>query len=255
MIGLIIFFMSENFFINKNERLDNLNFSNYKIIQDPQKFCFGLDSVLLANFVHAKKNDTIIDFGCGNGVICILLAAKLNVKKIVGLEIQNECVDLARRNILLNNLQDKIEIIHADIKNIGQNYKNKFDVVVTNPPYLNSGIINKNMAKAIARHEILCNLTDVISNAATILKNGGKFFMVNRPQRLTDIFYFMRKFNLEPKTLQIVHSFINLPSQLVLIEGIKSSKSMLKILPPLIIYDDDKNYTRQLKEIYGMQTK
>ncbi len=250
MIGLIIFFMSENFFINKNERLDNLNFSNYKIIQDPQKFCFGLDSVLLANFVRAKKNDTIIDLGCGNGVICILLAAKLNVKKIIGLEIQNECVDLARRNLLLNNLQDKIEIIHGDVKNIGQNYKNKFDVVVTNPPYLNSGAINKNMAKAIARHEILCNITDVISNAATVLKNGGKFFMVHRPQRLTDIFYFMRKFNLEPKTLQIVHSFINLPSQLILIEGVKNSKSMLKILPPLIIYDDNKNYTRQLKEIY-----
>jgi Predicted O-methyltransferase len=243
--------MDKKIFLGENERIDDLNFDGYKIIQNSQKFCFGVDSVLLCNFARIKKNDYVIDFGCGSGVICILLATKTSLKKIVGLEIQKDMVDLARKNVLINSLESKIEIVHGDIKNICVGNE-KFDVVVTNPPYMSGGIINKNQSKAIARHEIFCNLEDVIYSASKILKNSGRFFMIHRSQRLADIFYLMRKHNLEPKILQMVHSFINCPAQMVLIEGIKNSKSMLKVMPPLIIYDENGNYTNQINKIYGV---
>ena len=240
-------------FLGENERIDDLNFEGYKIIQNPQKFCFGMDSVLLCDFARIKRNDYVIDFGCGNGVICILLAAKTSLKKIIGLEIQKDIVDLARKNVLLNALDAKIEIVHGDIKNVYEKLGTEiFDVVITNPPYMNSGLINKNKSKAIARHEILCNLEDVICNAAKILKNNGKFFMIHRAQRLTDIFYLMRSYKLEPKTLRMVYSFINSQAQMVLIEGVKNSASMIKVLSPLIIYDDIGKYTSQINEIYGV---
>jgi len=240
-------------FLRENERLDDLNFDGYKIIQNPHKFCFGMDSVLLSDFVRTKKNDFVIDFGCGNGVICILLAAKKLSKKIIGIDIQEDVADLARRNVLMNKLENKIEIMYADIKNIFNMLgKEKFDVVVTNPPYMQNGIINQNKALAIARHEICCNLEDVINSAAKILKNNGRFFMVHRCQRLTDIICLLREYNLEPKTLRMVHSFLDSPPQMILIEAIKNASSMLKVLPPLIIYDQNGNYTSQINDIYGV---
>ncbi len=240
-------------FLRENERVDDLNFDGYKIIQNPHKFCFGMDSVLLCDFVRTKKNDLVIDFGCGNGVICILLAAKKLSKKIIGVEIQEDVADLARRNVLMNKLENKIEIMHADIKNIFEMLgKEKFDVVVTNPPYMRDGIVNQNKSLAIARHEICCNLEDVINSASKILKNNGRFFMVHRCQRLTDIICLLRGYNLEPKTLRMVHSFLDSPPQMILIEAIKNAGSMLKVLPPLIIYDQNGKYTRQINDIYGV---
>ena len=236
--------INKNKLINGNEKLDDLNLNGYKIIQDPNKFCFGMDSVLLCDFCidKIKTSDLVIDLGCGNGIICILLAAKKNINKIIGLEIQKECVDLAKRNILFNDLKDKIKIIHGDIKKISRFrfLKNKFDIVITNPPYLaykKSSLINKNKSKAIARHEILCNLEDIILNACYLLKDKGKFFMIHRAQRMTDIFYIMRKYNLEPKKIKLIHKDINSAAQMFLIQGVKNAGCYLKIEKPIIIYD------------------
>ena len=233
--------------MREHERIDDLNFNGYKIIQNPNKFCFGMDSVLLCDFARIKKDDYVIDFGCGNGIICILLAAKKKLKKIIGIEIQEDVAELAQRNVLLNGLESKIEIINGDIKNIfgllseKKDPKQKFDVVITNPPYIKNGLLNKNNSKAIARHEIFCTLEDIISNAYKILKDGGRFIMVHRAERLADIFYLMRKYKIEPKLMRIVYPYLNQPSEILLIEGIKNSNSSLKILSPLIIHKHDKN--------------
>lgn len=259
-IGWLIFMSQINNLLKKNERLDDLSVGdkNYKIIQNPKKFCFGMDSVLLCDFVKIKKNDIAIDLGCGNGAISIILVAKKKFKKIIGIEIQKTCVDLAKRNIILNNLGDKIKIIHGDIKKLSRFkfLKNKFDIVVTNPPYEKYlseklSLINKNKEKAIARHEILCNLNDIIYNSAHILKSGGKFFMIHKSQRLVDIFCLMRESNLEPKRIKLIHTDIDSASQMILIEGVKNAGVMLKIDEPLIIYEKNKSYTQKINNIYG----
>lgn len=235
---------NKNNLIKSNERLDDLCIKggDYKIIQDPKKFCFGIDSVLLCDFIRIKKNHTILDLGCGNGVISIILAIKNKLKKIIGLEIQKECIDLAKRNVLLNNLTKKVRIIHGDIKKLSRfkSLKAKFDTVVTNPPYeryfgKNKSLISPNMAKSIARHEILCNLEEVILNASHVLKDDGKFFMIHKTQRLVDIFYFMRKYALEPKRAKFVYANAFSPSKTVLIEGVKNAKAMLQIEEPIIV--------------------
>ena len=235
---------SKDSLIKKNERLDDLCIKggNYKIIQDPKKFCFGIDSVLLCDFVQIKKNCVILYLCCGNGAISIILAAKNTFKKIIGLEVQKECVELAKRNVSLNNLAKKVKIIHGDIKKLSRfNFlKSKLDVVVTNPPYEkyideNKSLINQNISKAIARHEILCDLEEIILNASHVLKSKGKLFMVHKTQRLVDIFCFMRRYDIEPKRVQFIHNNIYSLPKMVLIEGVKDARIMLRVEKPLII--------------------
>jgi len=242
-----------NVFIKENERVDDLHRNGYLVIQDPEKFCFGVDAVLLSGFAKVKKGEKVIDLGTGTGVIPILLEGRYGGNDYFGIDIQKESVEMAKRSVELNSLSDKIKIMECDIKNISLHFRlSDFDVVVSNPPYMiaGGGIINKFDSKAIARHEVLCNLEDVISAASKLLKFGGRFYMIHRPHRLVDIFVLLRKYNIEPKVIRFIHSYYDREPNMVLIEGSRGGKAMLKVLPPLVIYDETGNYTDEVIKIY-----
>ncbi|MBR1443157.1 MAG: tRNA1(Val) (adenine(37)-N6)-methyltransferase [Firmicutes bacterium] len=239
--------------LNEFERTDDLNRNGYKIIQNEKKFCFGMDSVLLSGFANVKKGEKAVDLGTGTGVIPILLCAKTQGKSYIGIEIQEECAKMAQRSVFMNELENNIEIKHLDLKNAAEELgKCAYDVVTSNPPYMNEkgGMINEYSPMAIARHEILCTLDDVVCAAASLLRFGGRFYMVHRPHRLADIFSSLRKHKLEPKRMQLVQPREGKEPNMVLIEASKQGRPMLKVLPPLVIYDNDGNYTKSVRQIY-----
>jgi tRNA1(Val) A37 N6-methylase TrmN6 len=239
--------------LNEDERLDDLQYKGLKLIQHKKSFCFGVDAVLLADFASINKNDMILDIGTGNGIIPILLSARNLESKIYGIEIQSEMAALAKRNVTLNKLDDRLSIIHADIKKASEHFKSEsFNVIVTNPPYMSkgAGLINTSSSKAIARHELTCSLDDIILTASNLLAPDGQFVMVHRPHRLVDILCALRKHRLEPKVLRFVHPYSSCKPNLVLIKAYKYGHPDLKIMDPLYIYDDNKNYTKELNNIY-----
>ena len=239
--------------LKENERIDELHRNNYVIIQNKDKFCFGIDAVLLSSFANAKKGDKVFDIGTGTGIIPILMSAKTNATDFSAIDIQEESVDMARRSVLLNNLQNKITVEHLDVKNIFSKFeKNTFDVVTSNPPYITggSGILNDFSSKAIARHEILCNLDDILKGASGLLKPKGKFYMIHRPNRLADIMEGLRKYSLEPKVIRFIQPYKDKEPNMVLIEAVKNAGILLKVMPTLVIYDENKNYTKELYDIY-----
>lgn len=239
--------------IKDYERVDDLHRNGYLIIQDPKRFCFGIDAVILSGFAKVNKNEKVMDLCTGTGIIPILLEAKTEASHFTGLEIQKESAEMAVRSVKLNNLEDKINIDLGDVKNIDVLYRpSSFDVVTVNPPYMNDGggIKNGLTSKTIARHEVMCTLEDVISASQRLLVPQGRLYMVHRPHRLTDIIVTMRKYRLEPKTLRFVHSYYDREPVMVLIEAINNGKPMAKVMAPLIIYDKDRNYTEEIKKIY-----
>lgn len=239
--------------IKDYERVDDLHRNGYLIIQDPKRFCFGIDAVILSGFAKVNKNEKVMDLCTGTGIIPILLEAKTEASHFTGLEIQKESAEMAVRSVKLNNLEDKINIDLGDVKNIDALYRpSSFDVVTVNPPYMNDGggIKNGLTSKTIARHEVMCTLEDVISASQRLLVPQGRLYMVHRPHRLTDIIVTMRKYRLEPKTLRFVHSYYDREPVMVLIEAINNGKPMAKVMAPLIIYDKDRNYTEEIKKIY-----
>lgn len=241
--------------LDQNERIDDLEFKNLKIIQNKDGFCFGMDSVLLSDFAkNIKKDSIVLDLGTGTGIIPTLLCGKTNLKKVIGVEIQEEVAKMARKSILLNNLENKFEIINENIINLNKIFeKNYFDVIVTNPPYkkINTGIINENEKKLISRHELTATLEDFIKIVKDLLKDKGEFYMVHRPERLVDILSLMRKYKIEPKLIRFVCPNKNKEPNLILIKGIKNAKPFLKIEKNLYIYELDGNYTDELKKIYN----
>ena len=239
--------------LKENEEMCDLERKGYKVIQDKEKFCFGMDAVLLSSFAEVKAGERAIDFGTGTGVIPILLEAKTDGEDFVGLEIQEESVDMAKRSVQMNNLEERIEIVEGDIKEASEIFgKDSFDVVVTNPPYVseNNGIENPDAPKAIARHEIKCTLEDVIREAAAVLKPQGRFYMVHRPRRLADAMELMRKYKIEPKRIRMVYPYKDKPSNMVLIEGARGGRPMMNIEEPLIVYDEPNVYTKEILDIY-----
>lgn len=239
--------------IKSYERVDDLHRNGYMLIQNPKNFCFGVDAVLLTGFVNVKKDETVLDLGTGTGVIPILLEAKTEGKHFTGIEIQADSVDMAKRSVCMNELENKISIDLGDIKQLDSLYKlSSFDVITSNPPYMNKGggIINDYSPKAIARHEILCNLEDIVYGTSKLLKPSGRFYMIHRPHRLTDIFVTLRKYKLEPKRLRLICSHIDKEPSMILIEAVRGGKPMLKIEPNLIIYKDDGTYTDEIIKIY-----
>lgn len=241
--------------LKENERIDDLEFKGLKIIQNEKGFCFGMDSVLLSDFAkNMKNNSTVLDLGTGTGIIPILLCGKTNLKKVVGIEIQQDVANMAKRSSQLNNLQDRFEVVNTniiDLKNIYE--KQSFDVIVMNPPYKkeNTGITNENEAKLISRHEITANLEDFISISKDLLKDKGEFYMVHRPERLVDILSLMRKYKIEPKILKFVSPNKNKEPNLILIKGIKNANSFLKVEKNLYVYNEDGKYTNEILKIYN----
>lgn len=239
--------------IKEWERVDDLHRNGYLLIQDPKRFCFGVDAVLLSGFATVKKGESVLDLGTGTGVIPILLEAKSQGQRFVGLEIQQESAEMAQRSILLNGLEEKIKIVQGDIKEIETFFSaSSFDVVTANPPYMNDGggLKNQYNPKAIARHEILCSLEDIVRGACRMLKTGGRFYMVHRPHRLTDLLVTLRQYRLEPKRIRFVHPYLDRKPNMVLIEAVRSGRPMVQILPPLVVYDRDGNYTKEVIQIY-----
>lgn len=239
--------------INDWERVDDLHRNGYVIIQDPKRFCFGIDAVILSGFAEVKKGEKVMDLCTGTGIIPILLEAKTEGSHFTGLEIQEESVEMARRSVRLNGLEDKVTIDFGDVKNTEALYRaSSFDVVTVNPPYMNEGggLKNGYSPKTIARHEVLCSLEDVVDAAARLLVPQGRLYMVHRPHRLTDIMVTLRNHRLEPKRLRFVHSYADREPVMVLVEAVSNGKPMVKVMPPLVIYKDDGSYTGEIMKIY-----
>ncbi|TYQ16826.1 UNVERIFIED_CONTAM: tRNA1(Val) A37 N6-methylase TrmN6 [Acetivibrio alkalicellulosi] len=242
-----------NIKLNENERIDDLQYKGLRLIQKKDGFCFGLDAVLLANFVDIKKNDYVIDLGTGTGIISVLIAGKTEAKEITGLEIQEDMAEMAQRSVNLNELEGKIKIVCGDIKKSIEIFgASKFNVVVSNPPYMKrgGGLLNVSDGKAVSRHEILCILEDVIVASSRLLLPGGQFAMIHRPDRLVDIVWLMRKYSIEPKYIRFVHPAPNKKANLLLIKGSRDGKPQLKMMEPLYVYDESGNFSKEIDGIY-----
>ena len=236
------------------ERIDELQRNGYRIIQNPERFCFGMDAVLLSGFARAKKQERCLDLGCGNGIIPILMEAKTEGKHFTGLEIQPESADMARRSVALNGLQDRIDIVEGDIKDASKIFgASSFHVVTTNPPYMTAqhGLTNVYEAKTIARHEVLCNLEDIIRESARLLMPGCLFYMVHRPFRLAEIISLMVQYRMEPKRMRLVYPYVDREPNMVLIEGLRGGKSRMTVEKPLIVYKEPGKYTDEIYDVYG----
>lgn len=236
------------------ERLDDLQCDGLYLIQNPDKFCFGIDAVLLSNFVKVKKDGYAVDLCTGSGIVPILLSTKTKAKKITGIEIQSDIADMASRSVSYNKLDEKIDIINDDISNALKYIKHScVDTVCVNPPYMKdmAAIKNPDLPLAIARHELLIDLESVINIANKLLKENGRFFMIHRPSRLSEIFASMKQNRIEPKRIRFIHSYIDSKANLVLIEGLKGSGVWLDVEPPLAVYKEKNVYTDEVLKIYG----
>lgn len=237
-----------------DERIDDLQRNGYRIIQKKDGFCFGMDAVLLSGFAAVKEGEQVIDLGTGTGIIPILLSAKTAGGHFTGLEIQQRIAEMASRSVRLNQLDHRISIVQGDIKEASQLFgKASFDIVTSNPPYMNDahGLKNPDLSKAIARHEVLCTLEDVLREAAMLLKPGGRMYMVHRPHRLAEIITLMQKYKLEPKRMKMVHPFVHKEANMVLLEAFRGGRPMIKVEAPVIVYQEPGIYTDEIYAIYG----
>ncbi len=240
--------------LKNNERLDDLQRNGYQIIQDPKRFCFGMDAVLLTGFAHAKREDVLLDLGTGTGIIPLLMEAKYHCAHLTGLEIQPESADMAARSVAWNKLTDRITVVTGDIKEADKIFRSaSFDCITCNPPYMigKHGLANPDAPLAIARHEILCTFEDVARQTAKLLKPGGRFFLVHRPFRLAEIMTTLVRHGLEPKRMQLVHPFVDKEPNMVLIEAVRGGKSRMTVEKPLIIFRAPGVYAPEVAETYG----
>ncbi len=240
--------------LKEGERLDDLERNGYHIIQRADRFCFGMDAVLLSGFARVKRAERVLDLGTGTGIIPILLEAKTDGGHFTGLELQPESADMARRSVRYNGLEQKIDIITGDIKDASTLFgASSFDVITTNPPYMigQHGLQNADDAKTIARHEVCCTLEDVIAQSAKLLKPNGRFYMVHRPFRLVEIFCLMHQYRIEPKRMKLVHPYADREPNMVLIEGLRGGNPRLSVEKPIIVFDQTGVYTEEIREVYG----
>ena len=248
--------MNRDINLLEDESIDDLQLDNLYLIQKKRGFRFGIDAVLLSNFANVRKKHRVIDLCTGTGIIPFLLYGKYKPQEIVGLEIQEDMVEMANRSSLINEVQNKVKFVNADLKDANfLKSLGTFDVLTVNPPYKlnNSGILNQDDKLAIARHEILCNLEDVIIAARRLLKDNGRIYMVHRPERLIDIFQLMRKYKIEPKRVQMIQPNINKAPNIVLVEGQRDGGSYLKWEAPIYVYNEDGTYSKQINDIYSRE--
>ena len=243
--------------LKENERLDDLQ-NGYHIIQNTRDFCYGIDAVLLSDFARVKKGEQALDLGTGTGIIPILLKAKTQGEHFTGLEIQEQSAEMAGRSVVYNHLEDAITIRTGDIKEATAIFGRASFSVVTLPVILllymhgNHGLTNSIPCQsAIARHEVLCTLEDVISQTAQLLKPRGRFYMVHRPFRLAEIMGLMMQYKLEPKRMRLVYPYVDREPNMVLIEGLLGGNSRITVEKPLIVYEKPGVYTQEIREIYG----
>ncbi len=240
--------------LKEGERLDELHRNGYQIIQNSRKFCFGMDAVLLSGFAKVKPGERVLDLGTGTGIIPILLRGKTQGRDFTGLEIQEESADMARRSVAYNHLEESVSIVTGDIKEAAALFgAASFDVVTCNPPYMtgNHGLVNPKQPKAVARHEILCTLEDVVSQTAKVLRSGGRFYLVHRPFRLAEILTLLVQYKLEPKRMRLVYPFVDKEPNMVLIEALSGGRSRITVEKPLIVYKEQGVYTDEIYDIYG----
>lgn len=246
--------MDKGKWLRAGERIDDLQCGGYELIQQPERFCFGVDAVLLAHYATIKEGDRVLDLGTGTGVIPILQCARNKRASFVGLEIQEDSADMASRSVSMNGLNDRIQIVNGDIKEVASLFDAaSFQVVTSNPPYMvkGDGLINGTEPKTIARHEILCTLNDVVSAASRMLKQNGRFYMIHKPFRLPEIISVMLSYHIEPKELRMVHPYVDKEPSMVLIGGVKGGRPRMKVAPPLILYKDKQIYSDEVYRIYN----
>lgn len=240
--------------VNPDERIDDLQRNGYQILQKKDGFCFGMDAVLLSGFARVQAGERALDLGTGTGIIPILLSAKTGGDSFTGLEIQEEFAEMAGRSVRLNELADRVKIVQGDIREASRLFgKASFDVVTSNPPYMNDahGLKNPDLPKAIARHEVLCTLAELVRETALLLKPGGRFYLVHRPHRLAEIITVLREYKLEPKRMKLVHPFIDKEANMVLIEAFRGGRTMMKVEAPIIVYKEQGVYADEIYDIYG----
>lgn len=243
-----------NKLILNDESIDDLQLNGLKLIQKKDAFRFGVDAVLLSYFANVKTNHRVIDLCSGTGIIPFLLIGKYNPKEVMAMEIQSDMADMANRSAMLNSLEDRVKIYNKDLRDIEfLKSVGRFDVLTVNPPYKlnNSGILNPSDKLAIARHEVMCTLEDVIKASRTLLKDNGRMYMVHRPERLADIMVLMRKYKIEPKRIRMVHPNTKKAPNIVLIEGQRDGGQFLKWEEPLYVYNDNGGYSDEINKIYG----
>lgn len=243
------------------ERIDDLQCKGYRIVQDTEAFCYGIDAVLLAAFAKdaVRKGMRVLDLCTGNGIVPLLLAAKTEARELIGLEVQERAVALAKRSIAMNREEERMQVLSGDLCRMeelrldnGEKLRHRFQAVTVNPPYMQGDLQNPESEKWIARHEVLCRFSDVARAAAFALEGRGKFFLVHRPKRMAEIISILREEKLEPKRLQMVHSYVEGEAKLFLLEAVKDAGVELRMLPPLVVYKKNGEYTDALKEIYGI---
>lgn len=240
--------------LKSGERIDDLQRNGYRIIQNPNGFCFGMDAVLLAGFAGKARGERLLDLGTGTGILPILMEARTEILQLYGLEIQEESADMARRSIALNHLENKIEVITGDIREADSYFEAaSFDVITCNPPYMigKHGLQNADRQKTIARHEVLCSFEDVAGQTAKLLKTGGHFYLVHRPFRLAEILVTLSRYKLEPKRMQLVYPYIDKEPNMVLLEAVRGGKPRMSVEKPLIVYEKPGVYMPEIYEIYG----
>ena len=239
--------------IHEGERLDDLQLDGLKIIQDPNRFCFGMDAVLLSAFAQVKSGEKVLDLGTGTGVIPILLSAKTRGASYTGIEIEPVCAEMADRSVRYNGLEDRVHILEGDLKKIRDLFAPaSFQVVTSNPPYMTAshGLLNPRPELAGARHEIWCTLEDVVAAASAVLGSRGRFYMVHRPFRLAEIFRALDHYHLEPKRMRLVYPFADREPNMVLIEAVKGARARMTVEKPLIIYRERGVYTDEVMKLY-----
>ena len=246
--------------IHPEERIDDLQLNGLRLIQNPNWFCFGVDAVLLADYASKtiKKGNHVLDLCTGNGIVPLLLSQKSSAKKLVGIEIQTPVAEMAKRSVLLNQLEDKVHIETGDLRDAEMVFgRSSFQYITCNPPYKEAGggLLTNADTTTLARHEILCTLEDVVRVSSNILAPQGKLCMIHRPERLVELICLMRKYKLEPKRLRFVHPYPQKTATMILIEASRGGKPKLFLDPPLYIYEKPGVYSEEINQIYQRKTE